>query len=177
MDCIDVLAQGLGLVGMVLTFCSFQAKKNSGFFVLQGLSGLAFALNFLLIGAYAGCAMNAVNVIRGLLFKNGDKKKYKLVVVELLYALSVLLPIMLSANGLGQIILSIVVLIAQLSNSVVMWMGSGKHIRYLQFALVSPAWLVYDVVNFSLGGILCEAFNMISVVVSFIRYGKDGFEK
>ena len=29
----------------------------------------------------------------------------------------------------------------------------------------------------ALGGILCEVFNITSVIISVIRFGKDGFEK
>ena len=60
--------------------------------------------------------------------------------------------------------------------SVFMWRANGKHIRYFQVTLMSPAWIVHNIFNFSLGGILCESFNMISTIISFIRYGKDGFE-
>lgn len=28
-----------------------------------------------------------------------------------------------------------------------------------------------------IGGILCEVFCLSSIIISFIRYGKDGFEK
>lgn len=60
--------------------------------------------------------------------------------------------------------------------SVFMWLANGKRIRYFQITLMSPAWVVHNIFNFSLGGILCEAFNMISTIISFVRYRKDGFE-
>lgn len=172
-----ILAQCFGIAGMVLAILSFQAKKNSRFFVMQGLSGLGFALNFLMIAAFPGCAMNIVNIIRGALFAKGAQKKCKLIILEFLYAASVIISLVLYSNDALGVFLSLLTLAAQLSNTFVMWKGNGKHIRYIQFALVSPAWLAYDIVNFSLGGILCETFNMLSVVVSFVRYGKDGFEK
>lgn len=60
--------------------------------------------------------------------------------------------------------------------SVVMWRANPGHIRYTQLFVVSPAWLTNNIFHFTLGGILCEVLSMISVVVSFIRYGKDGFK-
>ena len=75
------------------------------------------------------------------------------------------------------IAVSILVGIAQLAGTVVMYISNGKIIRIVQNAYISPAWMVYNIYTISIGGILCEAFNMVSVVVSFIRYGKDGFEK
>jgi len=60
--------------------------------------------------------------------------------------------------------------------SILMWMGNGKHIRYFQVSLMSPAWIVHNIFNFSLGGILCESFNMVSSVVALVRYRKEGFD-
>ena len=60
--------------------------------------------------------------------------------------------------------------------SVLMWLGNGRHIRIFQFWLMSPSWIVHNIFNFSLGGIICECFNMISSVIALVRYKKDGFD-
>ena len=69
--------------------------------------------------------------------------------------------------------------IAQAAGTLSMWTRNGKTIRVAQLAVVSPFWLLYDALipTPSIGGILCEVFNMISVVVSFIRFKKTGFDK
>ena len=76
-----------------------------------------------------------------------------------------------------QILFAILTYIALMASSVVMHGGNGKHIRILQLFYTSPVWLVHNFYNFTLGGILCEAFCICSVLVSFLRFGKDGFEK
>jgi hypothetical protein len=60
-----------------------------------------------------------------------------------------------------------------------MWTRDGKKIRISQMAVVSPFWLLYDLLIPvpSIGGILCEVFNMASVIISFIRFKKTGFDK
>jgi hypothetical protein len=60
-----------------------------------------------------------------------------------------------------------------------MWTRNGKTIRVSQLAVVSPLWLLYDLLipTPSLGGILCEVFNIVSVIVSFVRFRKTGFDK
>ncbi|MBQ6181161.1 MAG: YgjV family protein [Ruminococcus sp.] len=35
----------------------------------------------------------------------------------------------------------------------------------------SPCWLAYDVIVYSLGDIVSESINIISILVSFIRFG------
>ena len=177
MEPIEIIAQGFGIVGMLFAFASFQAKRNTWFFILQALCGVMFAVNFGLIGAVSGMLFNLAGIARGFLFKDSDRKLWKLTVVEVLFLACILVSLVFYTTGALQVILSLVTYAALAVGTYVMWTGSGKNIRYIQLFFVSPAWLVYNVVNFTIGGILCESFNMISAVVSFIRYGKDGFEK
>ena len=80
-------------------------------------------------------------------------------------------------GDLFQIFLSALTYLTLEIMTFLMWKGNGKHIRYGQFFISSPSWIIHNIFNFSLGGILCEVFMMASVVISFIRFGKDGFEK
>jgi len=47
----------------------------------------------------------------------------------------------------------------------------SKRIRMANLFVNSPAWLIYDIYTVSYSGILCEIFTLISVIVSFFRYG------
>ena len=38
-------------------------------------------------------------------------------------------------------------------------------------------WLIYDVLVHSLGGIVSESITIVSILVSFLRFGWDGLEK
>ena len=71
--------------------------------------------------------------------------------------------------------LSIVLLVVHLVGTFAMWSDNGKLIRISQLFCVSPGWLIYNVAVFSIGGIICEVMNIVSAVVSFIRFGFDGF--
>ena len=76
-----------------------------------------------------------------------------------------------------KMIISFVVPIMQIAYTVATWKNDGKIIRTVRLYAVTPAWLSYNIVMFSIGGIICEGFNIISIIVSFIRHRKDGFEK
>ena len=41
----------------------------------------------------------------------------------------------------------------------------------------SPCWLVYDVIVHSFGGIISESITIVSILVSFIRFGWKGLER
>ena len=173
----EYIAQGLGIIGFICAILAFQSKKNSGLFMFQAVGCFSFFLQFLLLGVYSAALLNISCFIRGILFRKGDRKIWKLIVVEALMIASVTSSIVFFTAGLLQVSLSLMTGISLIIGTYVMWLGSGKHIRYIHLFLVSPVWLIHNFINFSLGGILCEVFNMTSAIVSFIRFGKDGFEK
>ncbi len=168
---IDILAQILGILGTIFAFLSFQLKENKKFFILQAISGCMFALNFLLLGAYTGCLLNFINIFRGAVMAGGKKmhKAHWLIAIQALYTIAT---IFTYTN-----IFSLIALIAQLVGTFAMWSKNGKTIRFLQLFCVSPLWLIHNIFVFSIGGIICEVFNIGSIIVSLIRFGVSGFEK
>ena len=110
-------------------------------------------------------------------FSNKEKKLWKLITVVSLYTFCFAFALYVIGDNPFQIFLSALTYSTLELMTVLMWRGNGKHIRYGQFFVSSPSWIIHNIFNFSLGGILCEVFMMLSVVISFIRYGKDGFEK
>lgn len=173
----EIIAQLFGIIGLVVIASSFQCKKNKNFFLMQSIGSLAFVVNFFMIGAYAGAMSNIVNIIRGMFFSKEDKKPWKLAILLVLYTACNAFSLYLIWGDWFKMFISVLPFIGLVPMTVLMWMADGKRIRYFQVAFMSPAWIVHNIFNFSLGGILCELFSMISTIISFIRYGKDGFEK
>ena len=171
----EIIAQGFGLIGLVIIVWSFQCKKNKNVFLMQGIGSFAFVINFLLISAYAGALFNLTNLVRGLLFSKEDKKVWKLVAVNVLYTACFAFSTYLAWGDWFMIFIASLPYVTLFIMSILMWVGNGKIIRYFQVSLMSPAWIVHNVFNFSLGGILCESFNMVSSVVALVRYRKEGF--
>lgn len=176
MNTIDIIAQGFGIIGLCIIVYSFQCRKNSGFFLMQGVGSLMFFINFLLIGAYAGALFNLTNLIRGLLFRKDGKKSWKLILTVALYTACFAFSVYLIRDSAFMIFISALPFVTLVIMSVLMWLGNGRHIRIFQFWLMSPSWIVHNIFNFSLGGIICECFNMISSVIALVRYKKDGFD-
>lgn len=168
-----LIAQIFSIIGFVIIISSFQCKKNKNFFLMQGLGGFMFFLNFFLIGAYAGAFFNLTNLVRGLLFLKNDKKPWKLIITILLYTFCFAFStILIWGDGFG-ILISALPYVALVIMSVLMWLGDGTCIRIYQFSIMSPAWIVHNIFNFSLGGILCESVTMVSVIVYFLRIFRE----
>ena len=172
----EIISQIFGIIGLVIIVLSFQCKKNRNFFFLQAIGSFMFFVNFIMINAYAGALFNLTNLVRGFLFSNEDKKVWKLALVIALYTVCFVFSVILIWGNWFMIFIASLPYVTLVAMSVFMWMANGKYIRYFQVSLMSPAWIIHNIFNFSLGGILCESFNMISTIISFIRYGKNGFE-
>lgn len=173
----NIIAQILGIFGMLGAIISYQCKKNKNYFIWQGLSGAFFSAQFILIGAWAGLIFNAFNIVRAIAYQSKKAKSvFYVISLELLVLMAALLSIFVFKEAWWLVLFT---LIAQATGTFAMRTRDGKKIRISQMAVVSPFWLLYDLLIPvpSIGGILCEIFNMTSVIISFIRFKKTGFDK
>ena len=164
----DVIIQGIGILGMVFAILSFQCKSNKIFFVMQGLSGASFSLHFFLLCNPTAGYINMINILRGYTFgyTKGRLRNLLTLAVTLLYTVSSLLTY--------DSWVSVLLMVVQISATAVMWTDNPHAIRYLQVFFVSPSWLYQNVLTGSIGGVICECFNMVSVLISFFRFGFRG---
>ena len=169
----DIIAQIFGILGLITIVASFQFKDNKRFFIFQGLGSLFFFLNFIMINAVAGALFNLTNFIRGMLFSKDRGKVWKLILTEVLYTGCFVFSLFSQKFDLFQVFLSSLPFVALLAMSVCMWKGDAKKIRYSQVFYMSPAWIVHNIFNFTLGGLICEIFNMISSIIALIRLRKN----
>ncbi|MBQ9748860.1 MAG: YgjV family protein [Clostridia bacterium] len=172
----DILAQVIGILGMLAAVVSYQCKTNRNYFIWQGLSGLCFSIQFVMIGAWAGLAFNLYNIVRAVVNQTKfSRSVVTLIALEALVVFAASLSIFAFMEAWWLVLLAF---IAQATGTFAMWTKKGRVIRISQLAVVSPFWLLYDLLipTPSIGGILCELFNMVSVIVSFIRFRKSGFD-
>ncbi len=175
MDKIQFVAQTFGIFGLIVIVSSFQFKENKKFFILQGLGSLFFFINFILIGAVAGALFNLTNFVRGTLFSKNTKKLWKLIVVLTLYTACFIFSLFSIKGEYFKIFIATIPYLALFFMSICMWNGNGKIIRYSQIIYMSPAWIIYNIFNLTIGGLICEVTNMVSSLVALIRHRKKGF--
>ena len=165
----QIIAQVFGILASLLIIFSFQMKDNKWLFACHGLGGLLFAVNFFMLGAYTGAILNILSFLRGLCLYVGGKwsKPWSCI----LFCISFVLVGVFTYDG----IVSILIAASMIIVTVAMWARNGKFIRLANFFTSSPTWLTYNILYFSIGGIVTEVFSIISVIVSFIRFGFNGF--
>lgn len=169
----EIIGQIFGIFGLLMFVLSFQCKDSKKLIFVQGIGGMMFFINFLLIGAYGGALFNLTILIRGLLYMKIDGKVWKPVFVEVLFTVAYVYSLTLVKGDILQIVLTTLPYVSLLIMSVLMWKQNGKLIRYFQIATLSPSWLIHNIFNFTLGGILAEILNMISAIVSLVRFKKE----
>lgn len=174
---LPIIAQSIGIAGMVANIVAFQFKSKRNILILQFLGSALFAVNMFMIGALVGAIMNVLGVARALVYMNKEKITVPIWRVNLLfiatYVTSYALTFILSdITGIEPTFRNFAIeLLPVIGMSVMTVAFSGndaKIIRLVGF-INSPCWLVYNIFNFALGGILCESFGLVSIATSVIR--------
>ena len=168
--------QLIGYVGTACALISYQCKKNKSYFLFQMGCSVAFTVQFLLLCSWAGMLLNAFSILRGVIFSLGNrcKKTAYLILMEVCFAAScIAAPLFFGEKWW----IALLLFVAQGGGTLAMWTRNGKVIRLAQLSIMSPLWIVNNLYYNSIGGVVCELFNITSVVVSFIRFGKTGYDK
>ena len=173
MNHITIIGQILGFFAMAFIVLSFQFKDAKRLFLAQIGACVMFILHYLFLGlggdaaAFTGMAQNVVGLLfRWVLFLS-EKRKYllsPLVLSGLCAAVGVVA--VLTYPG------RLIALLPTLGNFACigcMWTGRTDTMRATQVAVISPCWLIYNIVTVSVAGILVESFNLVSIGIYYLR--------
>lgn len=164
-------AQAFGLCGALFLVFSFQMKNEKKFFFCQSFGSGLFLINYLMLGAWTGALISVMSVVRSALAPVlSGKKRYFIIVIVNVIPIAV-------GFFIYQGIQTVLMIAAYVVFTLAMFTKNSRLIRITQLLLASPLQLIHNVIVFSLGGILCESFNIVSIIVSFFRLGFHNFEK
>lgn len=161
----EVIAQALGLLGVLFTILTYQMNTNKKVLFMLGISAVCFCLNYLLLGAYPGAVLNAIAILRNVIFANRDKKYLSGYHVPILLALLMALGGALTWQGPA----SLLVIVALILNTLALGMGKPMLLRW-SILITSPIVLCYNCIVFTIGGILNECLAIGSSIVGIMRY-------
>ena len=177
-----IIAQIAGLTGAGLNIVSYQMKENRRLYLLKGISGVLFALQFFLLGNLTAALLNLVNLLRAAALVSpkykSDRRAFLL--IQLMYIACCIFTFgkgeVVFGGAMMAMILSVVTTLIQLLETCALMSHNGKIIRLAQVCVISPVWLINNFLTGSIGGVVTEVFGIGSVIVSFLRYGVNGFE-
>lgn len=167
-----IIAQVIGIIALVLAVISFQQKTHKYIVAFQLAANFAFVLHFGLLGAYTGAILNAVALLRSVVFVNKGKRwADNRIWLWLFCALSVAAGIVTWKNAL-----SVLPILGMVCTTVAFWIKTPKYVRMCALPS-SPLWLVYNFVSSAWGGVITEIINMASIIIAVIRFDIIGEKK
>ena len=136
----DIFVQGIGFLGTILFFLSYQCRSNKNLFRVQLISYLCYTSHLLMLGALTGGISYILNTIRSFcLGSRNDFLKSKWM-CWILCALQ-LLTLAFTWNGW----LSLLPIGANIASTLGGYTFNGRKIRIAGMFINSPLWIIYDV--------------------------------
>ena len=164
------IGQILSIIGMAVTVLSFQMKTKKQILIMQTAGSAFFLASYVLFGGWAAVFLNVVFVIRNTIFYFKDKKWASHGIW-----LYFILTLVCVAGVLGfKTYWDIIPMVGAIFGTVAAYIKNENMFRLLKLG-DSPCWLIYNISIPSIGGIICEIINIVSIFVGLIRYRKDGF--
>ena len=178
METTEIIAQAIGIFAMAFNLLSYQQKTRNGAIVFQLFGTTLFTINFLMLGAMVGGLLNLVGAIRAIIFINKEKLKADHIAWQFCFIAVYFASYILTFTVFGKeatvfnLIIEFLPLIGMIATTISYRFSDAKSIR--KFGLISsPAWLVYNIANMSVGAILCEVLSLGSIIIGIIRLDKQ----
>ena len=159
-----IIAQIMGIMALVFLVCSFQNDNKKTLLKFQVGSSFMYAMQYLFLGAYTGCLMNIVCMIRNYLFgKDEDIDITLRWLLIILGAMSLLT--MFSYNGF----ISLLPFFAVFSFTISLWIGNLRLIRIIE-AIAAVLFIVYSLFVYAVTGVFAYSFELSTVLFAIYRF-------
>ena len=162
---IPSLIAGLGAVALYL-LC-FQLKSSKKIIACKLLSSVLYVLQYVLLGAFVGAAMDTAAVVTSFFaYKKDTKiiKKFKIPLLIVLHTGIVVIGLLLYENPF-----SLLPIAGVLFESAAGWMKTEKQIRIVSLFAV-PCWLMYNFISDAYASAIGSVLALVSIISALIRY-------
>ena len=171
---IEIIAQIVSIIGMLMGVLSYQQKGKARILTFQLIGAALFVVHFFMINALSGAILNFVAIVRALIFiyedkVHGDHPAWTigLTATYILSYISVF-TVFGKEPTVKNLILEILPVLAMTVTTIAFRYKEDKILRRVTF-ISSPMWLTYNAIFFSLGGIIGESLNIGSAIIGTIR--------
>lgn len=163
-----LIAQIFGFSAMATAIAMYQFKKHKTIMLLTVLCSGLWCLHFAFLGLVTPIFMNAINVIRGIVYSNRDKKWGGSRVIPYLFSAAAIAVTVLTWESAWGILTCVASIFATFAN----WQTDTKRLKILTIP-VCVCWFTYNCVNRSWAGMANETFACTSIIVALIRLAKE----
>lgn len=170
-DWIVLIGQAFGVIAVILGFITYQMKSPKALLVVNMITCAVFCVHYLLIGAISGFALNAVGMLRNVVYTNRHKKVFASPVWPFVFAAIMLIAGILTWQDWR----SVLMICGLVINTLALSMKNAQHIRW-SLLVSCPLVLVYNALLHSYGGTVFEGMSIISAIIGIVRFRKTGKE-
>ena len=157
----------VGLAAVVCFLLSYQQKKRNGIILLNATSRALYVLQYIMLGAFDGAALDISGMIASILAQKKDTK----IIKKHLKLFIVVIDLAIIASGLlfYRNIFSLFSIVGVLFHTSAFWLEKEKHIRLVSL-LGSPFWLVFNLTSGAYGSAIGDTLSIVSILVAIFRY-------
>ena len=160
-------AQIVGVLAVVSFLLSYQQKKRSNIIALNAASRILYIIQYLMLGAFEGAALDILGTVSSIAAQNKDKGFIKRHTKLVLIAVN--LVIFASGMLVYENIFSLFPIVGVILHTSAFWINDEKIIRRVSF-LGSPFWLVYNLSSLAFGSAFGDVMSMVSIGIAILRY-------
>ncbi len=166
----ELIPQIIGLLAVATFLLSYQQKKRSNIILLNVISRCLYILQYLLLGAFAGAALDILGAISSAVA--GKKhtsfvKRHTKGIVLLMNAGIILIGGTIALINHSWI--DIFSIIGVLLHTSAFWISSEKIIRRVSL-LGSPFWFVYNFLSRAYGSAIGDILTIVSILIAMVRH-------
>ena len=170
-----LIPQIIGLAAVFAFLLSYLQKTRRNIIILNVTSRLLYILQYLLLGAISGAALDILGALSSIL----AGRKHTPFIQKHLKTVIISMNLLIVAAGvaiavINRSFLDILPIFGVILHTSAFWMTSEKIIRRISL-LGSPFWFVYNLVSRAYGSAIGDLLSMCSIVIAMIRYRRyDG---
>jgi len=162
-----IAAQIVGILAVATYLLSYQLKKRKHIIAVNATSSFLYVLQYILLGALEGAAIDVLSAVGAVTAHNKDKK----FIAKHTKLIIILLNLLFLATGLAlyKNVFSLFPIAGAILQMSAFWITSEKRIRQVSF-LGTPFWLTYNIACQAYGSAIGSILCMISIGSAIYRY-------
>lgn len=162
---ITLLGHALGFISVTLFFYSYQRTQKSKIMIIQTAATALSCVQYLLIGATSGFALNVVCIIRNFAFYYREKNNKTDLITPAFFGAAMAVVSCFSWEGAHSLLITLGLVV----NTICMGVFDARSFRKT-ILISSTLILAYNLFALSYSGMLSESISLISVIIGIIRY-------
>lgn len=161
--------QAIGVLGAIIAFIAYQQKEHKKIVLCRALCDACFTVHWLLQSAWVGMAMGIVCVVKDVTLAFAvEKNRYIKTCTILLCILYLAMGIVSMLFSEDSIVIGILLIAANINGTIAYSIRNEMVMRIVDLP-TEVVWLVYNARAVSFGGILCQSFMLVSIMIYFGR--------